>query len=78
MAATLLGSRAFQTLGRKPCFPAPSVCYPWDWILPSLDKTHAQDLLRRVANWPPTVRLPVSLAACRFARPVLLSTHSTG
>ena len=63
MATTMLGTRAFQTLGRKPCFPAPTACYPWDWIFPSLQKRHAQDLLRRVANWPPTARLPVSIAA---------------
>ena len=60
---TTLHTLAFQMLGRKPCFPAPTACYSWDWIFPSLQKRYAQDLLRRVANWPLTVRLPVSIAA---------------
>lgn len=49
MTTTLLGRRAFQMLGRKPGFPAPSAGYPWVWILSSLRKKHARELRWRVA-----------------------------
>ena len=67
VATTMLGTRAFETLGRNPRYPVPSASYPWDWILPSLNKPYAQELLSRAANWPSTIRFSVSIAA-RAAR----------
>jgi len=63
IAATMLGIRAFETLGSNPGYPVPSVSYPWDWILPCLKKPYAQELLNRAENWPTKLRLPVSIAA---------------
>jgi hypothetical protein len=77
MAATILGTRAFETLRSKPCYPPPSACYPWDWILPSLDEDKAQELLRRVSKWPISLRFPVSIIARRMAQPDFQASFST-
>ena len=69
MATTMLGNRAFEMLGRKPCYPEPTAWHPWDWIIPSLRKTHAQELMRRVAEWPLEMRLPVTIASRMIPRP---------
>jgi hypothetical protein len=63
VAATMLGRRAFGTLKRRPYYPATSVYYPWEWILPSLHKHHARDLLRRSTRWPSTLRASLLIAA---------------
>jgi ribosomal protein S27E len=77
IATTMLGIRAFETLGSKPDYPIPSVSYPWDWILPALNKPHAQELLSRVANWPPILRLPVFIAVGVTIKPFLPGDYST-
>jgi Zn ribbon nucleic-acid-binding protein len=65
VAATMLGRRAFVTLMRRPYYPAASAYYPWDWLFPSLHEQHAQDLLKRAARWPSTLRAQL-LAAVRL------------
>jgi hypothetical protein len=77
IAATMLGNRAFGTLGRTPYYPEPTASYPWDWIIPSLHKTSAQELMRRVAKWPPAMRVPVTITGGEFARSALFFTDST-
>jgi hypothetical protein len=77
IATTMLGNRAFGTLGRKPYYPEPTACYPWDWIMPSLRKTSAQELMRRVAKWPHAMRLPVTITGGELARSGLFATDST-
>jgi hypothetical protein len=68
IAATMLGNRAFEMLGREPYCPEPTAYFPWDWIVPSLRKANARDLMRRVADWPPAIQLPVTIAARRRRR----------
>jgi len=77
MATAMLGTRAFETLGRNPCFPAPTASYPWDWILPSLDKPFALELLSRAAHWPSRLRFPVSIAAGVTIKPIPPGDYST-
>ncbi len=62
-AVTMLGSRAFGVLQRKPYCTVPSAFYPWDWIFPSLHKRHARHLLKRAATWPLTLQLPLLAVA---------------
>ena len=65
MAVTMLGSRAFDLLNRKPLYPFPTASYTWDWIFPSLHKSHTRNLLERAAKWPSTLRLPVLAVASK-------------
>ena len=77
IATTMLGTRAFGTLGRKPYYPEePTACYPWDWIMPSMRKTSAQELMRRVAEWPLAMRLPVTITGGQLARSGLFANDS--
>jgi hypothetical protein len=76
IATTMLGTRAFETLGRKPYYPEPTACYPWDWIMPLMRKTRAQELMRRVAKWPPAMRLPVTITGGQLARSGLFANDS--
>ena len=62
IAATMLGNRAFATLGRKPYYPESTTNYPWDWILPLLRNASAREFMRRVTEWPIGMRFPVTLA----------------
>ena len=50
IAAAMLGTQAFVTLGRRPYYLKPTANYPWDWILPQLRKACAQEFMRRVAE----------------------------
>src|ERR1039458_2289845 len=68
IAATILGNRAFAMLGRRPYYLKPTAKYPWDWILPLLRKASAQEFMRRVTEWPPAMRLPVTSATGERAR----------
>jgi hypothetical protein len=76
IATTMLGTRAFETLGRKPYYPEPTACCPWDWIMPLMRKTRAQELMRRVAKWPPAMRLPVTITGGQLARSGLFANDS--
>jgi hypothetical protein len=62
IAAAMLGTRAFITLGRRPYYLKPTANYPWDWILPQLREASAQEFIRRVAEWPLAMRMPVTIA----------------
>jgi len=77
MAAAMLGTRAFEILGNSPHFPAPTAFYPWDWILPSLNRPYAQELLNRAAHWPSRLRFSVSIAAGVAIMPIPLGDYST-
>jgi hypothetical protein len=53
IAATMLGNRVFETLGRKPCYPEPTACYPWglDNAITAQDQcSRAHEASRRVAT----------------------------
>lgn len=76
VATIMLGIRSFEMFGSHPRFPAPTACYPWDWILSSLDKPYAAELLNRAANWPPRLRFPVLIAAGVTKRSISLGNYS--
>jgi hypothetical protein len=66
----MLGDRAFAMLGHKPYYPVPTDSYPWDWIMPMLRNASAQELMRRVAEWPPAMQLPITTHRRRRVRSV--------
>jgi hypothetical protein len=45
--------------------------------MPSMRKTSAQELMRRVAKWPHAMRLPVTITGGELARSGLFATDST-
>jgi hypothetical protein len=64
IAATMLGTRAFDIFeGRKPSYPEPTACSPWDWILPMLHTKGVKELMRRVSKWPLILQLPVTIVS---------------
>jgi hypothetical protein len=69
VAITMLGRRAFDTLGCRPYYPGPSAYYPLDWIFPTLRKPHARELLRRADRWPAIMRLSVLVASGAVKNP---------